>query len=305
MHLDMDSFLIGISTFASITMATWPEHFDDLILTKKDGIVKGIEGCLAFKGKGTFKFNIEDNHGKVHHVKIPNSAYVPGLKYCLLSPQHWVQEAKDKFPLPRGTRMENDDEAIILLWGQGKCRQTVPHSPNTNTPVFRTAQASYTYRAFVANVKAMEAQYYHNEKVLLLPGQRHQLIDQPEFMAEENDLLPNKKDTLASEGATVDDETVKASNLTTTQPTSKESTATQVGPLTFDPSPQLEDDEQHVHVASDEQAELMRWYYCLGHLAFSKLKQLALNNKIPKQLAKIKPPVCAGCLFGDMTRVPW
>jgi hypothetical protein len=124
-------------------------------------------------------------------------------------------------------------------------------------------------------------------------------------MAEENILLPNKKDTLASEGATVNDETVKASNSTTTQPTSKESTATQVGPLTFDPSPQLKDDEQHVHVASDEQAGLMRWHYCLGHLAFSKLKQLALNNEIPKQLAKIKPPICAGCLFGAMTRVPW
>jgi hypothetical protein len=124
-------------------------------------------------------------------------------------------------------------------------------------------------------------------------------------MTEENVLLPNEKDTLASRGATVNNDTVKASNLTTTQPTSKESTATQIGPLTFDPSPQLEDDEQHVHVASDKQAELKRWHYCLGHLAFSKLKQLALNNKIPKQLAKIKPPVCAGCLFGAMTRVPW
>jgi hypothetical protein len=60
-----------------------------------------------------------------------------------------------------------------------------------------------------------------------------------------------------------------------------------------------------VHVASDKQAELMRWHYPLGHLAFSKLKQLALNNKIPKQLAKIKPPVCVGCLFGAMTRVLW
>ncbi len=94
--------------------------------------------------------------------------------------------------------MENDTEAIILLWGQGKYHQTVPHSPNTNTPVFWTASTSYTYRAFVANVEAMEAQYLCNKKVLLLPGQRHQLIDQPEFMAEENVLLPNKKDTLAS-----------------------------------------------------------------------------------------------------------
>jgi hypothetical protein len=164
MRLDTDSFLIGIDTFASITMATPSEHFDDLILTKKDSIVEGIEGGLAIKGKGTFKFNIEDDHGKVHCIEIPNCAYVPGLKYCLLSPQHWAQEAKDKFPLLRGTRMENDDEAIILLWGQGKYCRTVHHSPNTNTPVFRTAPAFYTYRAFVANVEAMEAQYHCNKK---------------------------------------------------------------------------------------------------------------------------------------------
>jgi hypothetical protein len=114
MRFDTDSFLIGINTFASITMATRPEHFDDLILTKKDGIVKGIEGCLAIKGKGTFKFNIEDDHGKVHHVEIPNSAYVPGLKYCLMSQQHWVQEAKDKFPLPSTSQEAKFKMAIFF-----------------------------------------------------------------------------------------------------------------------------------------------------------------------------------------------
>jgi hypothetical protein len=92
--------------------------------------------------------------------------------------------------------MENNDEAIILLWGQGKYCRTVPHSSSTTTPVFWTAPASYTYRAFEANVEAMEAQYHCNKKVLVLPGQCHQLIDQPEFMAEEDVLLPNKKDTL-------------------------------------------------------------------------------------------------------------
>jgi hypothetical protein len=49
----------------------------------------------------------------------------------------------------------------------------------------------------------------------------------------------------------------------------------------------------------------MHWHYCLGHLPFVKLKQLALNGEIPKKLAKVKPPKCAGCLFGTMTRIPW
>ncbi len=49
----------------------------------------------------------------------------------------------------------------------------------------------------------------------------------------------------------------------------------------------------------------MRWHYCLGYLPFSRLKQLAINGKIPKKLAKVAPPKCAGCLFGVMTKIPW
>ncbi len=81
--------------------------------------------------------------------------------------------------------------------------------------------------------------------------------------------------------------------------------AIQVGPLTFDPTPQLEDDEQHQHVATDDQSELMRWHHRLDHLSFSKLKKLTIIGEIPKQLAKVKPPVCAGCIFGATTKVPW
>ncbi len=43
----------------------------------------------------------------------------------------------------------------------------------------------------------------------------------------------------------------------------------------------------------------------MGHLSFQKLKQLALNGEIPKKLSKLKPPKCAGCLFGAMTKLPW
>ncbi len=49
----------------------------------------------------------------------------------------------------------------------------------------------------------------------------------------------------------------------------------------------------------------MRWHYCLGHLSFPKLKQLTLNGKIPKKLAKVLPPKCAGCLFGAITKLSW
>ncbi len=49
----------------------------------------------------------------------------------------------------------------------------------------------------------------------------------------------------------------------------------------------------------------MRWHYHLGHASFAKLRQLALRGEIPKKLVAVRPPRCAGCLFGAMTKVPW
>jgi hypothetical protein len=47
-------------------------------------------------------------------------------------------------------RMEEDDEALMLIWKQHKHRWTIPYHPLTNTPSFHTAPALRTYRAFVA-----------------------------------------------------------------------------------------------------------------------------------------------------------
>ncbi len=68
--------------------------FDDLILSDV-GKVDGINDGLAILGKGTFKFSITDDGGRVHHICIPNSLYLPKLDGRLLLPQHWAQEAGD------------------------------------------------------------------------------------------------------------------------------------------------------------------------------------------------------------------
>jgi hypothetical protein len=134
-------------------------------------------------------------------------------------------------------------------------------------------------------------------------GQLH--LDK-EFTAEENvhtNIL--KKPPLASEGATSNDLTVQASNLSSEKGDKEEKQTTRMRPLTFDVNSELKEDK-HVYLATvNDQAELMHWHYRLGHLAFSKLKQLVLNGKIPRRLAKVKPPACTGCLFGAMTKVPW
>ena len=112
-----------------------------------------------------------------------------------------------------------------------------------------------------------------------MPGRLH--LDK-EFTAEENihtDIL--KKPFTDSEGAASDNLTVQASNLLSEKGDKEEKQTTRMGPLTFYVNPKLEEDK-HVYLAAvNSQAKLMCWHYCLGHLAFSKLKQLAVNGKIP------------------------
>jgi hypothetical protein len=162
-RFNMDSFSIGVNTFALITMRNHPDKFENLTLKKEGPKVEGIQGGLVIKGTGSFNFHIEDDEGAVHHIKIPNSKYIPSLKICLLLPR--------QYPFPRGTRIEDNDEALLLIWNQGRHKRIIPHSPMTNTPTFRMALALHTYHAFMAHCKTAEAQYYRQELFLQVSSQ--------------------------------------------------------------------------------------------------------------------------------------
>jgi hypothetical protein len=199
--------------------------------------------------------------------------------------------------------MGNYRDSCVLNWRGGK--KTVPFQPTTNVPVIYMASSSRSYCAFAATFEAMEASYFRWEKVLEFPGHRD-LMDEivpEEFIAEEN--LNYNKEVSVDEGASEDDKTVKTSNLPSPPVHESPSEVICRGPLTFDPSLSQEEGEDTQLAAANDQTKLMCWHYCLGHLPFAKLKQLALNGEIPKKLAKAKPPKCAGCLFGTMTKIPW
>jgi hypothetical protein len=120
-----------------------------------------------------------------------------------------------------------------------------------------------------------------------MPGRLH--LDE-EFTAKENVHADIPKKPIAdSEGATSNDLTLQASNLSSGKGDKEEKQTTRMGLLTFEVDPELEEDE-HVYLAAvDDQAKLMRWHYRLGHLSFAKLKQLALNGEIPRRLARSNP----------------
>ena len=286
---------------------------EDLRLTPHDKRrVDGINEGLAIAGEGTFRFTITDDNGKRHTIRIPNSLYLPGLKSCLLSPQHWAQEAGDN-----QTFMGSFAHCCTLHWGDGFVK-TIPFNPATNTPILHTASNSRTYRVYAAIYEACEAAFYRRETVLQVPGlsvpREAAELDPSEFFAVENVNIHKKtRDAVWANDINADDKTVKTKNPPVEQVPTGEPTTTDTdaivrrGPLTFDPNPQAGDDEDEdmPMAAADNQAELMRWHYRLGHLSFEKLKQLALNGEIPRKFASVPPPKCAGCLFGAMTKLPW
>jgi hypothetical protein len=164
-------------------MVNAPHLIEDLKL-RYVGEVEGIKSGLDIKGMGTFKFRIKDNNGMTHEIKIPNSLYAPELRRCLLSPQHWVQEAKDNYPKPKGTRIDQDNEFDYLNWGQAKYQKSVPYNPSTNVPILYTATSLSAYRAFATTFKALKAPFFRREKVLQFPG-RGCTINKPDIVPEE------------------------------------------------------------------------------------------------------------------------
>jgi hypothetical protein len=93
--LTLSLFLLCVDNHALYCYVNSPYLLDILVLSNK-GSVDGITDGLPIKGKGTFRFTIEDNNGRWHNFCIPKSLYVPGMKKCLLSPQHWAQTVANK-----------------------------------------------------------------------------------------------------------------------------------------------------------------------------------------------------------------
>jgi hypothetical protein len=168
-QFDSDSFPIGVDCHASRCMANAPNLFEDLKLTKI-GEVEGIKQGLVIRGIRTFKFKIKDDDGKMHKIKVPNTLFLPDLRRCLLLPQHWAQEARDNYPLPRGTRMESNEENCILVWRQGTYKKTIPFNPTSNMMIMHSASLSCAYCAFATTFESCEASFFQRERVLQIPG---------------------------------------------------------------------------------------------------------------------------------------
>jgi hypothetical protein len=252
-HFNSDSIPIGVDNHASYCYVNSPHLLDDLVLSN-EGSVDGITDGLPIKGRGTFKFTIGDDNGRRHNIHIPKSLYIPGMKKCLLSPQHWVQTAADK-----KTWMGIFDDCCILLWNRDQ--KTIPFSTTTYVPTFFMAPSLHTYLTFTTTFEACEAPFFQRETVLQVPGctllRESAKITPEEFRVEEYFHQGNRKQLIDSK-VNEDDETFCTSNV----PDQADKTATPDesichGPLTFDPLTPIAADKDVTLAAADDQAKKM------------------------------------------------
>ena len=146
---DTDSIKVAIDTGASRSISSKVTDFEGDI-TPTNQTIDGIANGLSATGKGTIVWNIQDDQGRVHHIRIPNSLYVPASPIRILSPQHWAQEVYDKSPRRRGTWCATYEDGCELFWQQNKYVKTVKHDIRSNVPIMSANNGTKKYRATMA-----------------------------------------------------------------------------------------------------------------------------------------------------------
>ena len=288
-NFDTDSYLIGVDNRTSFCMTNSAEDYVTAIRKAPNVFVRGVGGSLiSVNGVGTVKWCITDDEGMNHEFIIPNVYLIKDLDIRLLSPQHWAQAADDNYPTKNGTTCTTSATETVLKWDQGKYTHTIPINPPNNCFTFRSNIGVKNY--FAHTVKFEKTNHiWENECTLLC--QRAHPAHRQQFPIKEDD--PSHLDDAYDQEENVME-----------IPVPEEHKQNEFC---------VPEGEQHIPVGQEEekilgstaQAELMRWHYRLGHLSWKKIEILALIGVLPRYLAKVPSPVCAGCIFGDMCKRPW
>jgi hypothetical protein len=67
-----------------------------------------------------------------------------------------------------------------------------------------------------------------------------------------------------------------------------------------------DDSEGETFTFMTKEQKYLHWHNKLGHISHTRFLQLTKNGVLPKHLSKVTPPpLCASCIYGKTTKVPW
>jgi len=146
-RFDSDSARVGIDNRCSACISHDINDFESVHECNK--VIKGFGGSKDTAVKtGTLVWNLEDDQGMVHKLRIPNSYYAPNGQARLLSPQHMAHALKD----PLGTGETTNGKECQLYWMNKQFTRTVQRDEN-NVFTFDLAPGFSNYHAFCSEVR--------------------------------------------------------------------------------------------------------------------------------------------------------
>eukprot|EP00978_Attheya_sp_CCMP212_P023149 scaffold70211_cov63-Attheya_sp.AAC.2 len=156
-NLDSDSYVIAVDNCCTTSITN---NLEDFIKPPKtvNQLVAGMGGQVLAVKKGTVKWRIEDDDGKVHVITLPGTLYAPKAPFRLLSPQHWSQQANDNHPQHRGTWCATYQDSVMLQWSQRRFTRTIPYCPRSNVGKFRSAPGVQKYAAYANVIERLQPQ---------------------------------------------------------------------------------------------------------------------------------------------------
>ena len=290
---DSDSYPIKVDNCASKSISPFLDDFIGPVEDVHRVRVKGIGGSVSGIKRGTLKWHIEDDQGKVHTLLLPGSYFVPGSPSRLLSPQHWAQIAKDNKPKPRGTWCATYDDTIVIQWNQRSCTRTIRLDPsNSNVATIYSAPGFAKFHAFCADCgddgtdsDPVYFEAHQSESNPVSDDEDNDFVDTREEEEEQYEWAPPRGD---------------AAPLTTdfslNGPATTAQDPTQTPPVVID-----EEDQEPREIG----AEFLRMHHKLNHISPARMQLMAQQGTLPRKFANCKMPICSSCLYGKATRRPW
>ena len=263
--------------------------------------IQGLGDTIATK-RGTIRYSLSDDSGRITDFLIKDCYLIPMLPIRIFSLQHWFDEHPDQ-GIHHYLKHINGCTHAVLEWDRTTCH------------VSKTA----------ANVFIMHSTPGYSTSNKVLMGLSTMLPNVPSCFPAH--VIPPDDD--------IDDISQPASPSHMLCFTNGSDSSTLDHPMWSNHTPSCKHEhEEHEHenthppvafnlddmlpvVENWEPAELnqvssvnpiallLHWHYCLGHISFKVLQQMAQQGIINKVLANCAVLKCSACLFGKAMKRAW
>ena len=257
--------------------------------------------------KGTVKWKIEDDTGRVHIFRIPGTFYAPKAPFRMLSPQHWSKEINRGRIGTKGAWCTTYEDRVTLCWDNNLYVRNVKLDPATNVATLLTAPGTKRYQIYEAILKTQTEFKTELRCFKLNTVPDNKCIWSDGQATEQDSTLPYDFDENAELMWKEPKPTTVPKFPMTTAEKQQRSLATTPDQPGFDlfhdtDARPIEIEEQDAMTST---AQLLRVHYQLGHLPFKQIRCMAGTGFLPKSLLQGRIPKCAACMYGKATRRAW